>query len=64
MRTRRRTRRTPAAARWREACVDGVLHVAFAAAERAENAAERCVPSGWRPQRGRRRRRRRGSLRR
>jgi hypothetical protein len=47
--------------RWREACVDGVLHVAYAAAERAESAAERCVPSALRPHRGRRRRHRRGS---
>jgi hypothetical protein len=68
MHTRRRIRRkagrAPDAARWREACVDGVLHVAFAAAERAEAAAERCVPSGWRAHHGRRGRRRRGALRR
>jgi hypothetical protein len=63
MRTRRKTRKRPAAARWREACVDGVLHVAFVAAERAEAAAERCVPGSWRPHRARRHRRRRGSLR-
>ena len=63
MRTRRKTRRRPAA-RWREACVDGVLHVAFAAAERAEAAAERCVPSGLRSQRRSRHGRWRGSLRR
>jgi hypothetical protein len=44
--------------------VDGVLHAAFAAAERAEAAAEHCVPSGWRSQHGRRSRRRRGVLRR
>jgi len=60
MRTRHRTRRAPAA-RWREACVDGVLHVAFAAAERAESAAERCVPSALRPHQSRRRWHRRGS---
>jgi hypothetical protein len=64
MRTRRKTRKRPAAARWREACVDGVMHVAFVAAERAEAAAERCVPSGWRSHHGRRARHRRGSLRR
>ncbi|HEX5146631.1 MAG TPA: hypothetical protein VFV85_06385 [Conexibacter sp.] len=60
MRTRRLTRRRPPAARWREVCVDGVLHVAFAAAERAESAAERCVPSALRPHRSRRRSARRG----
>jgi len=61
MRTRRKTRRRrrSANARWRETCVDGVLHVAFAAAERAESAAERCIPDRLRPHRGRRRRHRR-----
>jgi hypothetical protein len=53
----RRSHRRPAAARWREACVDGVLHVAYAAAVRAESAAERCLPSGLRPRRERRTRR-------
>jgi hypothetical protein len=59
MRTRRLLRKRPAAARWREACVDGVLHVAYVAAERAESAAEHCVPSAWRPHHPRRRRHRR-----
>jgi hypothetical protein len=40
--------------------MDGVLHVAFVAAERAESAAERCVPSGLRSPRSRLRRQRRG----
>ena len=31
--------------RWREVCVDGVLHVAYAAALAAESAAHRCVES-------------------
>jgi hypothetical protein len=35
-----RTRATP---RWRETCVDGVMHVAYAAAVAAESAAERCA---------------------
>jgi hypothetical protein len=31
------------AERWRETCVDGMLHVAFAAAVAAETAAHRCA---------------------
>ncbi|HKG03547.1 MAG TPA: hypothetical protein VKB03_10215 [Conexibacter sp.] len=60
MRVRRNTRRRPVQ-RWREVCVDGVLHAAFAAAERAESAADRCVPSGLRLHHGRRRKHRRGA---
>jgi hypothetical protein len=60
MRTRRKARKRPAATRWREACMDGVLHVAYVAAERAESAAERCVSSAWRPRGARRRKGRRG----
>jgi hypothetical protein len=63
MRARHRSQRRHAAARWREACVDGVLHAAYAAALRAETAAERCVPRGLRPQHQRRRRRRRAGRR-
>jgi hypothetical protein len=59
MRTRRKARKPPAA-RWRETCVEGVLHAAFAAAEHAESAAERCVPSALRSARSRRRKHRRG----
>jgi len=40
--------------------MDGVLHVAYAAAERAESAAERCVGGAWHPRGARRRRGRRG----
>jgi len=40
--------------------MDGVLHVAYAAAERAEAAAGRCVGGTWRPRGARRRRNRRG----
>jgi hypothetical protein len=60
MRVRRSTRRRPVQ-RWREVCVDGVMHVAFAAAERAEAAADRCVPSGLRPHHGHRHKHRRGA---
>ena len=60
MRVRRRASKRSATARWREACMDGVLHVAYAAAERAESAAERCVGGAWRPPGARKRRGRRG----
>ncbi|HKG37750.1 MAG TPA: hypothetical protein VKB25_02075 [Conexibacter sp.] len=63
MRVRRRAPRRPVQ-RWREVCVDGVLHVAFAAAERAEAAAEHCVPSSLRPHHGHRHKHRRGVRRR
>jgi len=53
---RRRTqRRRPAAERWRETCVDGVLHAAFAAAIAAEGAAQRCARHLSRPRRHARR---------
>jgi hypothetical protein len=38
-------RTTKRQGRWREACVDGVLHVAYAAALKAESAAQRCTPA-------------------
>jgi hypothetical protein len=43
MRAPRKARRGSSANRWRETCVDGVLHVAFAAAVGAESAAHRCA---------------------
>jgi hypothetical protein len=36
-------RNAPAPARWRVTCVDGLLHVAYAAAVAAESAAHRCA---------------------
>jgi hypothetical protein len=39
----RSARRRSSDARWREACVDGVMHAAFAAAIAAETAAQRCA---------------------
>jgi len=45
MRVSRNARKRSAPQRWRETCVDGVLHVAFAAAAGAETAAHRCASS-------------------
>jgi hypothetical protein len=42
MRIPRKARRRRGVQRWRETCVDGVLHAAFAAAAGAEAAAQRC----------------------
>ncbi|HZV72564.1 MAG TPA: hypothetical protein VFF79_02505 [Conexibacter sp.] len=43
MRAPRRAKRRRSDNRWRETCVDGLLHVAFAAAAGAESAAHRCA---------------------
>jgi hypothetical protein len=45
MRASRKARGRSPAMRWRETCVDGVLHVAYATAVGAETAAHRCARS-------------------
>jgi len=41
-RSRKSTKTAAVRARWRAACVDGLLHAAYAAAVAAESTAQRC----------------------